>query len=48
MGGIQFNWREDISGTPNARFRRIEISVFANNQTDYASARLIGYLTSIR
>ena len=23
MGGIQFNWREDISGTPNARFRQL-------------------------
>lgn len=48
MAGIRFNWREDVSGTPNARFRRIEISVFANNQSDYASARLIAYLTSIR
>ncbi|MFO1380670.1 MAG: type II secretion system minor pseudopilin GspI [Chitinivorax sp.] len=48
MAGIPFLWREDVSGTPNNRFRRIEISVFANNQTDYASARLIGYLSNAR
>lgn len=48
MAGIRFQWREDVSGTPNNRFRRIEISVFANNQTDYASARLVGYLAVVQ
>lgn len=48
MAGVRFQWREDVSGTPNTRFRRIEISVFANQQTDYASARLVGYLALIR
>ncbi|MBB5017880.1 general secretion pathway protein I [Chitinivorax tropicus] len=45
QAGIKFSWREDVSGTPNKDFRRIEIKVFMGEQTDYASAQLIGYLT---
>lgn len=46
QGGIRFRWEERISGTPNAQFRRIEIRVFAddNSDPDYALAKVIGFL----
>ncbi|MEW9899678.1 type II secretion system minor pseudopilin GspI [Chitinivorax sp. PXF-14] len=45
QAGLHFSWREDVSGTPNKNFRRIEIKVFSGEQSDYASAQLIGYLS---
>ena len=40
----RFVWRENISGTPNPAFRKIEITVADQAQTDYVLARLVGYL----
>jgi general secretion pathway protein I len=39
----RFVWRESISGTPNPAFRKIEITVVDQAQTDYVLARLVGY-----
>ena len=39
----RFVWRENISGTPNPAFRKIEITVADPAQTDYVLARLVGY-----
>jgi general secretion pathway protein I len=42
--GARFAWHENIAGTPNPSFRRIEITVADPAQPDYALARLVGYL----
>ena len=42
--GARFAWHEQIAGTPNPSFRRIEITVADPAQPDYALARLVGYL----
>ena len=40
---MQFVWRETVSGTPNPRFRRIEVQVLPTRAPDYVAARLVGY-----
>jgi len=46
QAGQRFRWEEKIGGTPNAQFRRIEISVqtLENNDTGHALARVTGFL----
>jgi general secretion pathway protein I len=45
QGGYRFRWEENISGTPNAQFRRIEIRVRAAELPDDAAlAHLSGFL----
>jgi len=46
QGGFRFRWEERISGTPNAQFRRIEVRVFSDDNTDpdYALAKVTGFL----
>jgi len=44
QAGVQFAWRETISGTPNPRFRRVEVQVFPVRTPDRAVARLVGYV----
>ena len=44
QAGARFAWRETVSGTPNPAFRKIEIVVADPAQSDYALARLTGYL----
>ena len=44
QAGATFVWREDVSGTPNPAFRRIEILVADGEQPDYILARLTGFL----
>jgi general secretion pathway protein I len=43
QAGMQFAWRETVSGTPNPRARRIEVQVFAARTPDVAVATLVGY-----
>jgi len=43
QGGVDFSWREDVSATPNAAFRRVDIRVAASGD-DRVLARLAGYL----
>jgi general secretion pathway protein I len=44
QAGARFVWRENISGTPNPAFRKIDIVVADAAQPDYALAQLSGYL----
>ncbi|HMF28039.1 MAG TPA: type II secretion system minor pseudopilin GspI [Candidatus Cybelea sp.] len=43
QAGIQFAWQETVSGTPNPRFRRVEIHVYSARAPTHALATLIGY-----
>ena len=44
QASARFVWRENVSGTPNPAFRKIEIVVADPDAPDYALARLAGYL----
>ena len=44
QAGASFVWHENISGTPNPAFRKIDIAVADAAQPDYALAQLSGYL----
>lgn len=46
QGGERFRWEENVSGTANSRFRRIEIRVRAAAQPDHDAplSKLIGFL----
>jgi general secretion pathway protein I len=44
QAGTRFLWRENVSGTPNPSFRRIDISVADPAMPDYALARITGYI----
>ena len=44
QGGFDFAWREDVSATPNAAFRRVDFVVFAHGDETYALARLTGFV----
>jgi general secretion pathway protein I len=44
--GLDFEWKETVSDTPNAAFRRVEVRVTAPN-SDHADAILIGYITNV-
>ena len=46
QGGIDFNWREEIIGTPNATFRRVDIFVFMEAEESRSLARMTGFLVS--
>ena len=44
QAGTRFVWRENVSGTPNPSFRKIEITVADPGVPDYALARIAGYI----
>ena len=44
QGGMDFGWREEIIGTPNAAFRRVDIFVFAEAGESRTLARMTGFL----
>jgi general secretion pathway protein I len=46
QAGTRFAWREDVSGTPNPAFRKVEIVVADPAVPGYALARLVGYIGS--
>jgi general secretion pathway protein I len=43
QAGIGFTWRETVSSTPNARFRRVEVRVFPARTPSHAVATVVGY-----
>lgn len=43
QGGRSFTWREEIKATPNALFRRVDISVFEEGGAN-AVSRLSGFV----
>ena len=48
QAGIRFIWKEDIGATPNPAFRRIEVSVYAPADPEYALRRLSGFMVQQR
>lgn len=46
QGGMDFNWREEIVGTPNSAFRRVNILVFEGPEESRSLARMTGFLVS--
>jgi len=44
QGGIEFAWREEIIATPNARFRRVDIRVFAAPGEAQQLSHLTGFV----
>ncbi|MDR2111667.1 MAG: type II secretion system minor pseudopilin GspI [Candidatus Accumulibacter sp.] len=44
QGRQEFLWRQEIGGTPNYSFRRVEIKVFLPERPEYAVARQIVYV----
>lgn len=46
QAGLAFTWQETVSATPSPIFRRVEIKVFAGQDTSYAVAQLVGYLSN--
>ena len=48
QAGIRLLWKEDIGVTPNPAFRRIEVSVYAPDDPEYALLRLTGFMTQQR
>lgn len=44
QGGIEFAWREDVIATPNARFRRVDIRVFAATGEAHQFSHLAGFV----
>jgi general secretion pathway protein I len=43
QAGIGFVWKATISGTPNPRFRRVEVQVFAARAPARAVATVVGF-----
>jgi len=48
QAGLRFKWKEDIGVTPNPAFRRIEVSVYAPDDTEYVLRRLSSFLVQQR
>jgi general secretion pathway protein I len=48
QAGIRLLWKEEIGVTPNPSFRRIEVSVYAPDEPEYALRRLTGFMTQQR
>ena len=45
--GIKFAWRQDVSSTPNATFRKVDIRVTRSDDTGHALAQLTGFLVQV-
>lgn len=44
QGGAEFIWREEVVDTPNAAFRRVDVSVFMAPEESRALAHLVGFV----
>ncbi len=44
QGGYDFNWHEQVSATPHASFRRIDVEVSSSQEPARVLARLTGFL----
>lgn len=44
QASMEFTWREDITTTPNARFRRVDIRVFLAPEETHALVHLVGFM----
>jgi general secretion pathway protein I len=45
QGRQEFLWRQEVGGTPNYSFRRVEIKVFLPERPEHAVARQIVYVS---
>ena len=45
-GGIEFAWREEVIATPNPRFRRVDVRVFATPGEERSLAHHTGFAVS--
>jgi len=43
-GGVAFAWREEVIGTPNSAFRRVDVFVYAPAEPSRALAHLTGFV----
>ena len=48
QAGIRLIWKEEIGVTPNPAFRRIEVSVYAPDDPEYALRRITSFLVRER
>ena len=46
QGGVEFTWREEVIGTPNAMFRRVDIRVFPAAADARPMAHLTGFVVN--
>ncbi|GAA5180233.1 hypothetical protein GCM10025771_24250 [Niveibacterium umoris] len=44
QAGREFRWREEVKPTPNALFRRVDVSVSLVGDGDHALSRLTGFM----
>lgn len=44
QAGQSFSWKQNVSTTPNAAFRRVEIKVSAPNELSHSLANLVTYV----
>jgi general secretion pathway protein I len=44
QAGARFAWKQNVTGTPNPWFRKVEIIVVEPAMPDYALATLVGYV----
>jgi len=44
QGGVEFTWREEVIGTPNRLFRRVDVFVSVPAEESRALARLTGFV----
>lgn len=44
QGGLNFGWREEVTTTPNAFFRRVDIFVYLPEEPATSLAKLTGFI----
>ena len=44
QASMEFTWQENITSTPNVRFRRVDIRVFVAQEETHALAHLVGFM----
>ena len=45
QAGVEMDWEQTVSTTPNPAFRRIEIKIYPSGDHRYAWAQLLGFLS---
>ncbi len=45
-GGVMFTWREEVIGTPNSAFRRVDVYVYAAPVASSVLAHLTGFVVN--
>ena len=48
QGGVRLLWHEEVRGTPNPAFRRVEITVFSPDDPKHSLRKLVGFLNLYR